>query len=195
MTWAPSWNEADDAWLRRLWGEEHSTGEIGKIMNRSKNAIVGRAHRLNLPSRPSPIVGRGCLDGYISDAAFVRDFTEAWNSDMTRDAVAIKFDIGRERAYALARKLRLPLAFKEEAPAVTLASLAVPVVRVQAAPARPPAPALRPVGARAQPCRYPIGEPGTRWFRYCDAPSAARSSYCPEHHQVCCRPPVDRRAA
>ena len=73
--------------------------------------------------------------------------------------------------------------------------LAVPVVRVQAAPARPPAPALRPVGARAEPRRYPIGEPGTPGFRYCDAPHRRASSYCPAHHQACWNPVKDRRAA
>ncbi len=35
--------------------EGHSTAEIGRRMNASKNAIVGKAHRLVLPARPSPI--------------------------------------------------------------------------------------------------------------------------------------------
>ena len=41
--------------LRTLWAESHSTQEIGRKMGVSKNAIVGKAHRLNLPARPSPI--------------------------------------------------------------------------------------------------------------------------------------------
>lgn len=41
--------------LRTLWAKGHSTAEIGRRMGLSKNAIVGKAHRLNLPSRPSPI--------------------------------------------------------------------------------------------------------------------------------------------
>lgn len=194
MTWAPSWNEADDAWLRRLWGEEHSTGEIGKIMNRSKNAIVGRAHRLNLPSRPSPIVGRGCLDGYISDAAFVRDFTEAWNSDMTRDAVAIKFDIGRERAYALAKKLGLPMPYKRDVAAVTLP----PLVSVTPARVGPPVavgPVLRRVSSKGAPCAFPIGDPKKPDFRFCEAASAVGSNYCPEHHRRCWNPIPGKKAA
>uniref|UniRef100_UPI001F17305C GcrA family cell cycle regulator n=1 Tax=Roseomonas sp. 18066 TaxID=2681412 RepID=UPI001F17305C len=46
--------EAIDA-LRALWAEGHSTAEIGRRMGISKNAVVGKAHRLNLPPRPSPI--------------------------------------------------------------------------------------------------------------------------------------------
>lgn len=41
--------------LRALWAEGHSTAEIGRRMGISKNAVVGKAHRLNLPARPSPI--------------------------------------------------------------------------------------------------------------------------------------------
>src|SRR3712207_3370404 len=41
--------------LRALWAEGHSTAEIGRRMGVTKNAIVGKAHRLDLPSRPSPI--------------------------------------------------------------------------------------------------------------------------------------------
>lgn len=41
--------------LKALWAEGHSTAEIGRRMGISKNAVVGKAHRLNLPARPSPI--------------------------------------------------------------------------------------------------------------------------------------------
>jgi GcrA cell cycle regulator len=41
--------------LRALWDEGHSTAEIGRRMGVTKNAIVGKAHRLDLPARASPI--------------------------------------------------------------------------------------------------------------------------------------------
>lgn len=41
--------------LRAFWTEGHSTAEIGRRMGVSKNAVVGKAHRLNLSARPSPI--------------------------------------------------------------------------------------------------------------------------------------------
>jgi GcrA cell cycle regulator len=41
--------------LRQLWSEGLSTSEIGKRLGVSKNAVVGKAHRLHLSSRPSPI--------------------------------------------------------------------------------------------------------------------------------------------
>lgn len=41
--------------LRSLWDEGHSTAEIGRRLGVSKNAVIGKAHRLDLPGRPSPI--------------------------------------------------------------------------------------------------------------------------------------------
>lgn len=49
------WSEEQISRLRALWAEGHSTAEIGRRMGVSKNAVVGKAHRLNLTARPSPI--------------------------------------------------------------------------------------------------------------------------------------------
>jgi len=51
------WTDADLAQLRALWVQEPrlSTPAIGRIMRRTKCGIIGKAHRLNLPPRPSPI--------------------------------------------------------------------------------------------------------------------------------------------
>ena len=49
------WTDDMIARLRELWEEGHSTAEIGRRMGVSKNGICGKAHRLHLPARPSPI--------------------------------------------------------------------------------------------------------------------------------------------
>jgi len=49
------WTDEVIARLRELWDAGHSTAEIGRRMGITKNAVVGKAHRLNLPARPSPI--------------------------------------------------------------------------------------------------------------------------------------------
>ena len=51
------WTEEAIARLRVLWDENHSTAEIGRRMGTTKNSIIGKAHRLALPPRPSPIRG------------------------------------------------------------------------------------------------------------------------------------------
>ncbi len=49
------WTDERVEELKRLWGEGLTTGEIGKALDVSKNAVVGKAHRLGLKGRPSPI--------------------------------------------------------------------------------------------------------------------------------------------
>jgi GcrA cell cycle regulator len=44
-----------DRQLTQLWAEGHSIREIGRRMGITPNAVVGRAHRMELPARPSPI--------------------------------------------------------------------------------------------------------------------------------------------
>jgi GcrA cell cycle regulator len=41
--------------LRTLWAEGVSAAEIGRRMGLSKHSVLGKIHRLNLASRPSPI--------------------------------------------------------------------------------------------------------------------------------------------
>ncbi|MDT8870090.1 GcrA family cell cycle regulator [Komagataeibacter rhaeticus] len=49
------WTEETIARLRDLWQQGLSTAEIGRQLSVTKNAVVGKAHRLGLKPRPSPI--------------------------------------------------------------------------------------------------------------------------------------------
>ncbi len=51
MTWTPEKIKS----LKKLWQKGKSTVEIGKALGISKNAVVGKVHRLELAARPSPI--------------------------------------------------------------------------------------------------------------------------------------------
>lgn len=51
-----NWEDPDAIQLlRRLWLEGTPTAEIGRQLGCSTNAAIGKAHRLRLPVRPSPI--------------------------------------------------------------------------------------------------------------------------------------------
>ena len=55
MTDTPRWPEHREAELRQLWAAGHTSSEIGRRMHITKDAVVGKAHRLKLALRPSPI--------------------------------------------------------------------------------------------------------------------------------------------
>ena len=63
-----SWTDERIQELTRLWQAGHSASEIGKRLGVSKNSIVGKAHRLKLPSRPSPIKQQQRADAGGADA-------------------------------------------------------------------------------------------------------------------------------
>lgn len=135
------WSEDAITQLRALWIEGHSTAEIGRRMGVTKNAVVGKAHRLKLCARPSPI--------------------------------------RRERpADARPRSPRAQATLPKAAPAARAEPTSVPAGR----------PALRAVATapngRVSPCCWPIGEPGTRSFRFCDDATLPNKPYCETHAQL-----------
>jgi GcrA cell cycle regulator len=141
------WNDDTIARLRTLWAEGLSTAEIGRRMGVSKNAVVGKAHRLNLAARPSPIR---------------RDGEKA----------------PRRRQPRRAHGATLP--------ALAAAVAPLPVMEAPRLVERPALPVLRAVpaprpGGRVTPCCWPIGEPGTRSFHFCDVDAIAGKPYCEEH--------------
>ena len=49
------WDESNVSKLRELWDQGLPTTQIGKLVGFTKNAVVGKAHRIGLERRPSPI--------------------------------------------------------------------------------------------------------------------------------------------
>jgi GcrA cell cycle regulator len=150
--------------LRALWSEGHSTAEIGRRMGVTKNAVVGKAHRLQLPARPSPI---------------------------RREAGAPRpVSTGRRPTLPPLRVVAsLPPTPRREEPR----AIVVPVAPA-AAPAPKPSAVVRAfprMGARA--CCWPIGEPGTSGFRFCSAEAIPGKPYCAEHAAVAYVRVKDRR--
>ena len=145
------WNEDAISRLRALWDEGHSTAEIGRRLGITKNAVVGKAHRLALPPRPSPI----------------------------RRSEAADHVPRREAAKRSTGPTLPPL---DDAPR----------------PAPAPRPALRavplqPARVRVSTCCWPIGDPGTASFRFCDGGALANKPYCAEHAALAYVKVRDRR--
>ena len=49
------WNDDNVSQLKELWDQGLPTAQIGKLLGFTKNAVVGKAHRIGLERRPSPI--------------------------------------------------------------------------------------------------------------------------------------------
>jgi GcrA cell cycle regulator len=170
------WTEQLIARLRALWAEGHSTAEIGRRMGISKNAVVGKAHRLQLPARPSPIQRGEPMPARRPSAA-------------ARRAAARPNGIppqGEDLAGSGLAGSGLPPRGQSEARS--------PAPPTQAAPAlRTVQPAAGRNSTRSAPCCWPIGEPGSPGFRFCDEPAVAGKPYCEAHVQLAYVKVRDRR--
>ena len=52
-----------NAAIARLWNEGVSGNQIAARLGLTKNAVIGRVHRMGLPGRASPIIRNGALVG------------------------------------------------------------------------------------------------------------------------------------
>jgi len=64
-----SWTDEKIEDLKKLWAKGLSTAEIGRELGVSKNAVVGKSHRLGLKPRPSPISGKSAESAGTAPAA------------------------------------------------------------------------------------------------------------------------------
>lgn len=56
------WSEADDKRLTELWELGMSGAKIGREIDRTKNSVLGRIHRLGLSNRACPIITKPVSD-------------------------------------------------------------------------------------------------------------------------------------
>ncbi|MFB9971162.1 GcrA family cell cycle regulator [Pseudoroseomonas cervicalis] len=173
--------------LRALWAEGHSTAEIGRRMGISKNAVVGKAHRLNLPARPSPIRREAEAAAPAAPAPVAPPVAAA--ARCRRPPGPAPKPAARARADG-----RDGDAGPGHRPRHAGAELAAPLRprRRRATPA--PGAVVRPFqrsGGRS--CCWPIGEPGTPEFRFCTAEAIPSKPYCPEHAAIAYVKARDRR--
>lgn len=156
------WTDEMVARLRVLWDEGHSTAEIGRIMGISKNAVVGKAHRLNLAARPSPIR----REPGVPRPRMTR---------VTRGPTLPPLGALRAASAPPAPLPSTPNAVPSCGP-VDTASVLPPSVAVAARP--------RPPFARTLDCCWPLGEPGTPSFRFCGGEAMPGKPYCAQHAQL-----------
>lgn len=160
------WTPARSARLEILWNEGHSASEIGRRMEITKNAVIGKAHRMKLPARPSPILERGT-------GAKPRPQTPRAGL-VTLPALSSVTAQTREPNPIAPTARNTP----DRVKAGARATMAMPVQIVAALEPKPV------VALSSQPCCWPIGEPRVKGFRFCGASSLRGRPYCPEHHDT-----------
>jgi GcrA cell cycle regulator len=205
------WTDESITRLRSLWQEGLSTAEIGRRMQITKNAVVGKAHRLDLTARPSPIRKIEGRDGAAAAPRTTASRTAprpaapkpATAVERPRPAAPVQAapshvqTVHRTGDQQTQAQLTPPAASQQRDNVRLLRpEMPNPVIALapagHAAPARAeeradnPEPRLQ-AASNAAPrrrgltCCWPLGEPGTTGFLVCGGEPTQGKPYCAEH--------------
>ena len=206
-----SWTDERIDRLKELWSQgktaSHIAEELGGV---SRNAVIGKAHRLGLQSRPSPVKPN---EPAPKAKAKPREKAEA-PAPKTTAAPAPAAPWEEDAAAPAAKTVREPAApAAAPAPGEPLVRSIGPGGFVRQGPSDqqapiPPAPPRRLVPAKPSPevadktslldlnekiCKWPIGHPGEPDFHFCGKPANPGFPYCVDHCGVAYQAQLPRR--
>ena len=194
------WPQEKDDLLRQLWLRGDTGTEIAQEMGITKNAVVGRAHRLRLPARPSPIkVGQRQNSAPRHGGVVVRRAAAGVVFPPASAATTSLGATGAPRPGAAAFSARDVVSSLSNFPALaarlTNPSPARGFLDGAEAKREKVAAQPRPQVFRARGCQFPLWPHGVRValedMRFCDAAPRRNkdgrqdSAYCEAHHARC----------
>jgi len=170
-----NWTDERVEKLKRLWAEGLSASQIAaQLGGVSRNAVIGKVHRLNLP-------GRAKAGGSASATRAVkRPAPSARPANYTARSVTrtVTRTVG-----ATALKEEIDIA-AEELEFVPPSNVVVPISRKLA---------LTDLTERT--CKWPMGDPLKDDFHFCGVDASEASPYCGYHARLAYQPVADRRKA
>jgi GcrA cell cycle regulator len=168
------WTEQRIETLRKLWGQGQTASQIAAILGGiTRNAVIGKAHRLGLTGRPSPI---------------------------KREAGSSATPTRRKASTTRTERPSRPAVMTSTSPQPTSQPVHQGVLNAPATPAAQARPASQPVAPAANPlppvasnpqpsrahggsksCSWPVGDPKQPGFHFCGEPAEPGRPYCPNH--------------
>ncbi len=186
-----AWTDERIAALKQYWEEGRSASQIAEVLGEglSRNAVIGKAHRLGLASRPSPLKTG---EGKSSEPKAAKPAKAEPKAAAARAAPAARPEPAAEPRPAVAAA--------PAAPAPQPAPAAAPAFQPLPQAARPAATPPRAKGAKVtlldlndRICKWPIGHPDEADFHFCGKPVNPGFPYCGEHCLVAYQAQMPRR--
>lgn len=167
----PSWTDERVDLLRRLWDEGFSASQIAsQIGGVTRNAVIGKVHRLGLAGRVKPVGAAAPLNGRGKKPA---PEAEARTVPAEEPGIAE------------------PPAVVAHRPAPTFPVAPPPIVTEPVALAVSERVTI--MDLRESMCRWPLGDPTSPDFRFCGGRSITGLPYCTHHAQIAYQPAAERR--
>src|SRR5215207_292565 len=201
-----SWTDERIDRLKELWTQGMTASQIAdELGGVSRNAVIGKAHRLGLQSRPSPVKPNEG-PGEIAPAPWEPE-AEAEAAAPPPPAEAEPRDEAEAEEPAAAAAPERPAAPQPQIRSIGPGGFVRQSPGEQQSPI-PPAPPRRLVPAKPSPeiaektglldlnekiCKWPIGHPGEPDFHFCGNQANPGFPYCVEHCGVAYQAQIPRR--
>jgi len=140
------WTPTKIKLLKQYWADGLSAAQIAVKLKATRNAVIGKVHRLGLPSRASNV-------GYAA--------VRAVKKETPKLTAVVKELKGTRKTTTISKAL----------PPRPIVNPVVPVGDACAAT----------MALIADSCRWPMGDPCTDRFMYCDKKKLGDYPYCDEH--------------
>jgi GcrA cell cycle regulator len=170
-----NWTDERVEKLKRLWAEGLSASQIAaQLGGVSRNAVIGKVHRLNLPGR-AKAGGTVATNRAVKRPAAAPPRPANYPSRVATRTVArpvgatavkeeVEFEASQQLVYRPASNVVVPISRKL---------------------------ALTELTERT--CKWPVGDPLTDDFHFCGCESPDNSPYCSYHAKLAYQPVHDRR--
>ena len=169
------WTEQRIEMLRKLWGQGQTASQIATLLGGvTRSAVIGKAHRLGLTGRPSPIKRDG------AEGAAPR--RKSGGQRRQQPALA-PMPAPRHAAPAGLAAATAPVAAAPKAEpryAAPASDLAEPRAEVPVAPKAPATPRTA-AHAGSKSCSWPVGDPKQPGFHFCGESAEPGRPYCAHH--------------
>jgi GcrA cell cycle regulator len=171
-----NWTDERVEKLKKLWSEGLSASQIAaQLGGVSRNAVIGKVHRLNLP-------GRAKAGGTVATNRAAKRPTTAPRAPNFAARVATRTVARPVGATMLKEEIEIDPA--QEIQYRPASNVVVPISRKLA---------LTELTERT--CKWPVGDPLTDDFHFCGCESPDASPYCNYHAKLAYQPVHDRRRA
>lgn len=186
-----SWSDDRISTLKKMWQQGKSASEIAeKLGGVTRNAVIGKAHRLGLSGRPSPIKPVSAKKPVAAVAK--------------KEVAPAKKPMASVAAKPLA-PAKKPVPAPVAAKPMVAAKPVLQAKPIPNAPGKPPEPIVLAALANAtsrkdgkvlsilelneRMCRWPVGDPKESGFGYCGSPANTAHPYCAEHVAIAFQAP------
>lgn len=173
-----NWTDERVEKLTKLWADGLSASQIAaQLGGVTRNAVIGKVHRLNLPGRAKS--GGGANPQRAKPKPAQPRVSSGFNARPTQRPTASR-GVGGSAAAALR--------IEPEGEAVAYAAPATDVVV-------PIARKLTLIELTERTCKWPVGDPLQEDFHFCGNDSGDSSPYCKFHARLAFQPSGERRRA